>query len=98
MPEDIIWISRMGLSIINMLLLIILICIFIRRYIDIPSKFNLGFLLVMVALFFRTFFSSPVIRFFVFGLETHSLIDSYRLIADIFETFALALFLFMSTK
>ncbi len=81
-----------------MILLFILILLFIRRYIDIPSKFTLGFLLVVVALFFRTFFSSPVIRFFFFGLETHTIVDPYKLIGDIFETFALATFLFMSLK
>lgn len=95
---DIIWFARMSFSIINMVLLILLVNIFIRRYIDIRSKFNLGFLLIVLSLFFRTLFSSPVIRFVFLGVEAHSIVDPYRLLADFFEFIALTTFLYICTR
>jgi hypothetical protein len=96
--EDIIWLARMSFSIVNIFLLILLIYLFVQRYRDIRSKFNLGFLLIVLSLFFRTLFSSPVIRFVFLGVEAHSIVDPYRLVADFFEFIALTTFLYISTR
>jgi hypothetical protein len=95
---DPIWLARMSLSIVNMSLLAVLIFIYTKRYMDIRSKFNLGFYLVVVALFFRTLFSSPVLRFFLLHTEAHSIVDPYRLIADVFELVAVSIFLYITTR
>jgi hypothetical protein len=39
-----------------------------------------------------------MVRFFVLGDPHHSIVDPYRLIADVFELSALVIFLYMTTK
>lgn len=95
---DTIWAARMTLSVVNIVILSFLIYIFTKRYLQIKSEFTMGFLLFALALFFRTVFSSPIVRFFVLGEESHSIVDPYRMIADIFEVVALSIFLYISTK
>lgn len=95
---DVIWAARMVLSLINLAILIFLINSFIKRYAEVKSEFTLGFLLFSLALFFRTLFSSPILRLVFLGEETHSVVDPYRLIADIFEFVALSIFLYISTR
>ncbi len=96
--EDFIFIARLAFSIINLVILSVLVYIFLKRYLDLKSTFTLGFLLFAMALFFRTFFAAPIIKVFVFGVETSSEVDHYRLIADVFETLALSIFIYMSTR
>ncbi len=88
----------MVLSVVNIVFLSIMIYIFTLRYREISSRFNLGFLLIVVALLLRTFFSSPIIRLALLHEEVHSLVDPYRLVADIFETIALCTFLLISLE
>ena len=95
---DPIWFLRMVLSIVNLGLLSVLCYIYWKRYTDIRSKFNLGFYLIVTALFFRTLFSSPILRLFVLHTEAHSIVDPYRLIADVFELAALSIFLYITTR
>lgn len=95
---DIIWAARMIFSILNIAILSFLIFVFSKRYFQLKSEFTLGFLLFALALFFRTLFASPLVRFFILGEESHSIIDPYRLIADVFELSALMIFLYISTK
>ena len=95
---EIICITRTVLSIINITILVLLIYLYIKRYLKVRSEFTLGFALFSVALLFRTVFSSPMIRFFVFGDPHSSIIDPYRLIADVFELSALIILLYMTTK
>lgn len=95
---DIIFATRTVLSVANISILIILIYFFIKRFLELRSEFTSGLLLFSVALLFRTVFSSPIIRFFVLGDPHHSIVDPYRLIADILELSALAIFLYISTR
>ncbi|MBI5253265.1 MAG: hypothetical protein HY930_02540 [Euryarchaeota archaeon] len=96
--EDIIWATRMSLGLINIALLIFLIYHFSKRRSEIPSIFTTGFLLIALALFVRTVLSSPIIRFILFNEERHTIVDPYRLIADVFEFIALGTFVYISTR
>ncbi len=96
--EDVIWLSRMILSLINLLLLIGLIYIFTKKYRELPSTFTLGFLLFALALFFRTLFAAPIIKVFIFGVTTSSIVDPYRLIADVFELVSLLIFIYITMR
>jgi hypothetical protein len=70
---------------------------FARKYREIHSIYTLGFLIFAVALLFRTFFASPLIKILL-GIHYASGIDEYRVIADVFELFALGVFLYISTR
>ncbi|WP_457555962.1 hypothetical protein [Candidatus Pyrohabitans sp.] len=96
--EDLILTARLVFSVINLIILSVLVYIFFKRYLELKSTFTLGFLLFALALFFRTFFAAPIIKVFVFGVETSNVVDHYRLIADIFETVALLIFIYLSTR
>lgn len=96
--SDIIFFSRLVLSIINIGVLGFLIIIFLNRYSKVKSEFTLGFLLFSTALFFRTVLSSPIVRFLILNDPHHTIIDPYRLIADVFEIIALGIFLYISTR
>ncbi len=96
--EDIIFKSRLLFSIVNLVILVVLVYIFFRRYIELKSTFTLGFLLFGMALLFRTFFAAPIVKVFIFGVETSSVVDHYRLIADIFETISLLIFVYIATR
>ena len=95
---DLILTARLVFSIINLAILSVLVYIFFKRYLELKSTFTLGFLLFALALFFRTFFAAPIIKIFILGVETSSVVDSYKLIADVFETLALTIFVYMSTR
>ncbi len=88
----------MALSIINLSILAILINAFIKRYMQIKSEFTMAFLLFSLTLFLRTLFASPILRLIILGEETHSIVDPYRLVADIFELIALSIFFYISTR
>ncbi len=92
--DDWILTARLAFSIVNLLMLVILIFIFFRRYRELRSPFTLGFLLFALALFFRTFFAAPIIKVIVFGVATSNVVDHYRLIADAFEMFSLTLLIY----
>lgn len=96
--EDPILISRLVLSFFNLVILLALIYMFVKKYREIPSTFTLGFLLFALALFFRTLFAAPIVKIFVFGIPTASVVDPYRLIADIFEFVSLLIFIYISTR
>ncbi len=98
MAVDVIWAARMILSIANLGILTFLIYIFTKRYLEVRSEFTLGFLLFALALFFRTLFASPILRLVFLSQETHTIVDPYRLIADVFELVALSIFLYISTR
>jgi hypothetical protein len=70
---------------------------FAKKYMEIRSNYTLGFLIFAIALLFRTFFASPLIKILL-GIHYASGIDEYRVIADVFELFALAVFLYISTR
>ncbi len=90
--------ARLVFSVINIAILSVLVYIFFKRYIELKSTFTLGFLLFALALLFRTFFAAPIIKVFVLGVETSDAVDTYRLIADVFETLALSIFVYLSTR
>jgi hypothetical protein len=90
--------ARFGLSIINLGMLLILIFIYFKRYRELTSPFTLGFLLFSLALFFRTFFAAPIVKVFFFGVATHSIVDPYRLVADVFEMTSLIILLYLTTR
>lgn len=96
--EDLILTARLVFSVINLAILSGLVYIFFKRYLELKSTFTLGFLLFALALLFRTFFAAPIIKVFVFGIEASSVVDPYRLIADMFETLALLVFIYISTR
>jgi len=96
--SDWIWMARVVFSIANAAILVFLIYMFMKRYLKVKSEFTLGFLLFSTALLFRTVFSSPVLRFMILHEPAHSIIDPYRLVADVFEFSALAIFLYISTR
>jgi hypothetical protein len=96
--QDLILTARLVLSLINICFLVFLIMIFSRRYMELKSPFTLGFLLFSLALFFRTFFAAPIIKVLIFGLATHSIVDPYRLIADVFELVSLIILLYLTTR
>lgn len=96
--EDVILLTRLVISSINLLILLVLIYIFIHKYRELPSTFTLGFLLFALALFFRTLFAAPIIKVFVFGISSSSIVDPYRLIADIFELVSLLIFIYITTR
>lgn len=96
--EDIIWTARMSLSLINIVLLIILIYIFSKRRLEVCSIFTTGFLLIALALFVRTLFASPIIRLVFLNEARHTIVDPYRLVADVFEFIALSTFVYISTR
>ena len=96
--DDFILVTRLVFSVINIVILSALVCIFLKRYLELRSTFTLGFLLFALALFFRTFFAAPIIKVFILGVEASSEVDHYRLIADVFETFALSIFIYLSTR
>ncbi len=89
---------RLIISIVNLSILTYLIYAFAKKYREIKSEFTLGFLLFALALWFRTFFAAPIVKIFIFGISTASIVDPYRLIADVFELFALGVFLYISTR
>lgn len=89
---------RLVLSIINLVILIYLMSIFISKYVKIRSDFILGFLLFSLALFMRTLFASPIIKILIFGIAEPSIVDPYRLVADVFELFALIILLFVCPR
>lgn len=89
---------RLIISIINLIILTYLIYTFAKKYREIKSEFTLGFLLFALALWLRTFFAAPIVKIFIFGISTASIVDPYRLIADVFELFALGIFLYISTR
>lgn len=97
MPEFI-WTLRMILSLINLSLIFMLISIFLNEYKKVNSPITLGFLLFVIALFFRTIFAGPIIRLIFIGVRTPSVVDPYRLIGDFFELIALCLLLYLSTR
>lgn len=88
----------MSLSLINIALLLTLIYLFSKRRSEVPSVFTTGFLLIALALFVRTLFSSPIIRFVLFNDARHTIVDPYRLLADVFEFIALSTFVYISTR
>jgi hypothetical protein len=94
---DTIWIIRMGLSLVNLSLLLIFIYIFTKKHAKLRSEITLGFLLFTIALFMRTFFASPLLKI-PFGIVTASIVDPYRIIADLFELAALLTLLFILEK
>jgi hypothetical protein len=96
--NDPIWIARMVLSSFNLVILAGLIYFFVRKYREVPSTFTLGFLLFALALFFRTLFAAPIIKVFLFGVTTSSVVDPYRMVADLFELASLLIFLYISTR
>jgi hypothetical protein len=96
--DDFILTARLVFSVINLIILSLLVCIFFKRYLELKSVFTLGFLLFALALLFRTFFAAPIIKVFVFGVETSSVVDHYRLVADVFETLALSILVYLSIK
>jgi hypothetical protein len=96
--NDPIWMARMVLSSLNLLILSGLVFVFIKKYREIQSTFTLGFLLFALTLFFRTLFAAPIIKVFVFGVTTSSVIDPYRMIADLFEFVSLLIFLYITTR
>ncbi len=95
---DVILTARLVFSLINLAILSVLVYIFFKRYLELKSPFTLGFLLFSLALFFRTFFSAPIINILVSGVGTSNVLDNFRLIADIFETFALSILVYLSTR
>lgn len=95
---DVILGLRTILTIINLGILTLLTYMFVKRYLRIRSNFTLGFSLFGMALFFRTFLSAPFVKILVFNVPTSSVIDPYRLIADVFEFLALLIFLYISTR
>ncbi len=96
--SDWILLSRLAFSIVNIAILLVLIVIFFKRYMELKSTFTLGFLLFSLALFFRTFFAAPIVKVFIFGVETSNIVDHYRLIADVFETISLVIFIYLTTR
>jgi len=96
--DDPVLTARLFFSVINLLLLSVLVWIFFRRYIELKSTFTLGFLLFALALFFRTLLAAPIVKVFVFGVDVSSVVDHYRLVADVFETIALSILVYLSTR
>lgn len=90
--------TRLGFSLANISILLVLTYIFFRRYRELKSPFTLGFLLFSLALFFRTFFAAPIVKILFFGVSTHSVVDPYRLIADVFELFSLLILIYLTTR
>ena len=85
-------------ALINLLLLFMLISIYVNEYKRIHSVFTLGFLIFVVTMFFRTFFSDTIIKLLFFDVRTASVLDEYRIFADISEFIALSVFLYFSTR
>ncbi len=96
--DDPILTARLVFSVINLLLLSVLVYIFFKRYVELKSTFTLGFLLFALALFFRTLFAAPIVKVFVFGMDASSVVDPYRLVADVFETISLCILTYLSTR
>jgi hypothetical protein len=95
---DMLWLIRVVVDIVDMTLLLVLMGLFVKRYKEVKSEFTLGFLLVVSALFIRTLFSAPILRFLMLHQETSTIMDPYRLVADLFELGALSVFLYISTR
>ncbi len=95
---DLILYTRLGFSLVNIAILLVLTYIFLRRYRELKSPFTLGFLLFSCALFFRTFFAAPIVKIIFFGVATHSVVDPYRLIADAFELVSLIILIYLTTR
>lgn len=97
MPE-IIWSIRMIFASINLVLLFMLISIYVNEYKKVNSVFTLAFLIFVVTLFFRTFFSTPVIDVIFYDIRTASILDKYKILADVSEFIALSILLYFSTR
>ncbi|GBE55002.1 MAG TPA: hypothetical protein ENH28_05950 [Euryarchaeota archaeon] len=96
--ENIILTARFIFGVINLTILTVLVYFFFKRYREVKSTFTLGFLLFALALFFKTFFSAPIIKVFIFGVKTSNVVGPYMLIADIFETISLLIFIYITTR
>jgi hypothetical protein len=95
---DMVWVTRITLCLINLVLLLMLISIYVNEYKRLNSIFTLGFLIFVLALFFRTLFSAPIIDFLFLDIRASSPFDPYRIIGDVTELFALLILLFISTR
>lgn len=93
-----IWSLRMVFTSVNLMLLFMLISLYVNEYKKVNSPFTLGFLLFVVALFFRTFFSSPVIDLIFYDVRKVSPVDSYKIFADLSEFIALIILVYFSTR
>jgi hypothetical protein len=95
--ERVLWNIRLVLSALNLGILLILISMLSIKVRKIRSKHTIGFLIFAVALLLRTFFASPYLKILL-GIHFASGIDVYRVYADLFELFALLIFLYISTR
>ena len=91
-------ITRALFSTVNTALLLVLIWLFWCQFSKLKAQFNLGLLLVMLALLFHTLVMNPGFYILVGASHLSGTYGLLALLADIFESIALAVLLYLSWK
>lgn len=82
---------------INMVLLIVLIYLFLQDYRKVRSSFTLGLVIFAVVLFINALLSCPSLLYLFSGYEACPY-EPYHAAASAFETIALVVLLYISTR
>jgi hypothetical protein len=82
---------------INMVLLIVLIYLFLQDYIKVRSYFTLGLVIFAVVLFINALLSCPSVQYLFSEYEACPY-EPYHAAASVFETIALVVLLYISTR
>ncbi len=83
-------------SLVDLALLVALIVVYVRTYRDTKARFALGLVLFLLALTVQTATSSlPLIRALGFGFGA---LGGFFLVSAVFESLALAIFLYLSLE
>ena len=85
-------------STLNIALLSLLFCIFWRQYQQLRSQFTLGLILMVLALLFHTVVMHPGFHYMVGADHLMGTYGLLTLAADIFETIATGILLYLSWK
>jgi len=89
-------VAAYAVSVVDVSLLLALVVVYLRTFLDTRARFALGLVTVLVALTFQTVFGSSLL-FRAFGLGAGSLVP-FLLVSYLFETAALAVFLYLSLE
>ncbi|NOZ58134.1 MAG: hypothetical protein GXO66_00925 [Euryarchaeota archaeon] len=82
---------------LNMVLLIILIYLYLQDYRKVRSTFTLGLVIFAVVLFINALLSCPSIFYLFSGYDVCPF-EPYHALASAFETVALVVLLYISTR
>ncbi len=87
---------KTSVSFVNIVLIIVLLLIYVNLYRTVRSRFTLGLILVILVLFLYALTSNPILQA-LFGSEASSL-GLFAIIPDLFTTFALLVFFYLSLE